>query len=425
MQRKRKLKAVSLFSSAGIGELGLKANNIEIVLSNEIDPKRHRLYKQNFPSAEDLLGDIRELKSDIIARLHAKFRNEDWFLVYATPPCQGMSSNGAGKLLQGVRSGERSAVDERNRLVIPAMDVITELRPRWVLLENVPGMKDTKITDESGTETNIIRYIEKRLGSEYVGGCEVVACQDFGIPQLRRRLIGIYTRDPGGIEYYNQNGFTFLPDAAKRARVTLREAIGHLPSLDSVLGAESRADFHPLHFVPIMKPEKHWWLSHTPEGDTAYNNQCSSSECGFQGNVRHRDERQDGVWRSAKGTPIYCEKCHTLLPRPSVIDKVTGERRLLKGFHSAYRRMKWDEPAPTLTQNLLYEASDNKVHPSQTRVLSIYEALVIQTVQDYGYDFRLDGEYIAAPFFAEVIGESVPPKLIDIICEMIIRVSSN
>ena len=85
--------------------------------------------------------------------------------------------------------------------------------------------------------------------------------------------------------------------------------------------------------------------------------------------------------------------------------------------------MEWDKPAPTLTQNFLFEASDKKVHPSQTRVLSIYEALVLQTIAEYDFRMMIDGKYISKNLCAEVIGESVPPRLIEIICKQIKKIS--
>ena len=84
--------------------------------------------------------------------------------------------------------------------------------------------------------------------------------------------------------------------------------------------------------------------------------------------------------------------------------------------------MKWDEPATTLTQNFIYEASDNKIHPEQNRVLSIYEALVIQTISDYEYAFEIGGKMISNAMFAQIIGESVPPKLIDIVVDKMIHI---
>lgn len=409
------LKAISLFSSAGIGELGLTACGVEVVISNELDERRHQLYEHNFPKTQLVQGDIREMKNEIIDRWRSHFPSDDLFLVYATPPCQGMSTNGGGRLRHGVRIGERSPQDERNRLIIPAMDVITELRPRWVLLENVPGMARTEIEDEEGEPVLITDYVRRRLGDEFVGHAEVVACEEYGIPQTRRRLITIFTRDPGGIEAFNRNGFTFFPDARKKPAVSLQEAIGGLPALEAVEGRQSRVDFHPLHYVPVMKPLKHWWISHTPEGDTAFSNQCVNPDCGYQENPRYQDVHLKGGGRRKAAVPVDCVKCGEPLPRPTVTEKKTGERRLIRGFHSAYRRMKWNVPGTTLTQNFLYEASDNKVHPKQNRVLSIYEALILQTIAEYEYDFSPSGTRVPDSWIAEVIGESVPPKLIEMI----------
>lgn len=408
--------AVSLFSSAGIGELGIITHDIKIVVSNELLEDRHLLYKVNFPDTTCITGDIWEKREEICNAYNKLKHEEELFLVYATPPCQGMSTNGAGTLLKGIRQGVKPEIDERNRLIIPTMDIVSELHPRWLLMENVPNMRNTIIDDEDGNFINIIDYVKKRLGDEYEGAAMVVSCSDYGIPQTRKRLITVFTRDPIGKTYFQQYG-NILVEKDKREAVTLRQAIAHFPPLDSVEGKNSDTEFNKYHFVPIMNPEKYWWMENTPEGNTAYNNQCINPKCKYQYNGMHIDKQTDGIWHSNSETPIWCEKCGDLLPRPSVVDKKTGKRRLLKGFHSAYRRMKWDEPATAITQNFIYEASDNKVHPEQTRVLSIYEAMVIQTVSDYKYDFEINGKLISNGMFAQILGESVPPRLIDIIIE--------
>lgn len=418
-------KALSLFSSAGIGELGLKANNIKIIGSSELLEDRHALYQSNFPETRCFLGDIWSRQDEIVEYATHVSGEDELFLIYATPPCQGMSSNGRGRLAHGVRTGSRSAIDERNRLIIPTMEIIQRLRPHWVLLENVPGMRNTVIENSDGVNVNIMEHIEQVLGDEYVGRGEVVCCSEYGVPQLRKRLITIYTRDPSGIDYFKRNGNSFFSTADRKPLMTLREAIGHLPPLEAKRGFESAANYNPLHFVPIIKDEKRWWITNTPEGNTAYNNQCCNPNCLSQSNPLHTDLFEDNRWQSNKNTPLYCVDCGELLPRPSMIDKNTGERRLIKGFHSAYRRMSWDEPARALTKNFIYEASDNKIHPSQNRVLSLLEALIIQTIDRYDYSFHFDGERISVKLFAEVIGESVPPALIDMLCKKFMKLDNN
>ncbi len=415
-------KALSLFSSAGIGELGIKRNDIEILAANELLGERCELYKTNHPETEMFSGDIWELTKEIVGWMKEQLGSDELFLIYATPPCQGMSTNGSGKLKSEIEAGRRPPEDERNRLVIPAMDVICELNPKWVLFENVPGMKDTVISTDEGPK-NILSYIQCRLGSDYVGRGEVLECSDYGIPQLRRRLITIFTRDEKGKDYFHTNGGSFFPDEEKEPQVNIMEAIAHLPELDAVEGMSARADFHPLHYVSVMSKEKYWWVANTPEGDTAFNNQCVNSDCLYDQNPRHFDHLENGKWVSSKTTPIYCEKCGSLLPRPTIVDPNTGKRRLIKGFHSAYRRMKGDQPARALTRNFPFEASDNKIHPTQNRVLSVYEALVVQTIADYEYHWEVDSKPVTRTLIAQAIGESVPPRLIDKITKKLVDIS--
>lgn len=418
-----------LFSSAGIGELGIKAAGYSILVSNELLPNRCDLYHENYPEVDNICGDIWEKENEIISAWKEK-TNGTPFLIYATPPCQGMSSNGVGKLLHEIRNGNRKKEDPRNRLIIPTMHIVKELKPTWLLLENVPTMNNTVIRDENDRYINIISYIQEQLGSEYVGRAEVVNCADYGIPQMRKRLITIFTKDPKAKAFFEKNN-TFLPETShsesgtdgKKKWVTLRDAIGDFPSLEAKKGKNENKDFNEWHFVPIMSEEKFWWMENTPEGCTAYNNQCVNPLCLYDGNRLHGSNMEGGMHQSNKDTPIYCEKCGELLPRPTVVDKKTGKRRLIKGYDTAYRRMDWNSPAPTLTQNFIFEASDKKVHPDQTRVLSIYEALILQTIADYSYHLSIGGMPITKNMCAEIIGESVPPRLIEIICNHIKSIS--
>ena len=421
---------LSLFSSAGIGELGVKAAGFDIVVSNELLVDRCALYAENYPDTEIIQGDIWDCQQKIVTRWE-ELVGESPFLVYATPPCQGMSSNGTGKLLAEIRSGRRGKEDPRNRLIIPTIQIIKRLRPLWVLLENVPTMEHTIIRTPENTFENIITYIAKELSPEYVGRAEVVNCADYGIPQVRNRLITIFTRSPKGMAHLRQYG-TLLPKKTHSENggmgllpwVTLRQAIGDLPTLDAKEGCNSSKDI-PWHVVPILSDEKYWWVSQTPKGETAYNNQCPNPKCRYKKNKRHGSNFADGIHQSRKDTPIFCEKCGALLPRPTIMDKTTHSLRLIKGFDTAYRRMLWDKPAPTLTQNLQFVSSDKKLHPEQNRVLSIYEGLRIQTITDYPYELTIGGQPIARNMCCEIIGESVPPRLIEIICKQITSVEKE
>lgn len=90
-----KLIAVSLFSSSGIGDLGLQANGIDTVIANELLPQRMQLFLHNHHETKGFCGDIWKMKDEIVSYYKDTFETSP-FLLIATPPCQGMSSNGMG-----------------------------------------------------------------------------------------------------------------------------------------------------------------------------------------------------------------------------------------------------------------------------------------------------------------------------------------
>ena len=98
----KNLNAISLFSSSGIGDLGLKANNINTVIACELLPERMKLFLNNYPEAKGFCGDIWTLKDEIISYYQNTY-DENPFILIATPPCQGMSSNGMGTILNNLK----------------------------------------------------------------------------------------------------------------------------------------------------------------------------------------------------------------------------------------------------------------------------------------------------------------------------------
>lgn len=409
--------------------MGLHANGIQTVVACELLKDRMTLFKQNNPDTKCFCGDIWKLQSDIIDYYKSAFEVEP-FMVLATPPCQGMSPNGMGKMLNAYRAGLRPKHDERNRLIIPAVKIIKVLQPQWVVFENVSNMINTVICDENGELVNIIDYIHRELGNTYIGKPQIIDCADYGVPQHRVRVLTVLSKTHRGQKHFKNHG-TFIPPATHAAKATpfkqrwvaLKEAIGALPPLRAEPGQESDKS-NPLHKVPILDKKKLWWLDNTPEGCSAFNNQCVNPDCLYQGNAAHGAKRNnDGVNKSNKDTPLYCEKCGALLPRPYVED-TGGRKRIMKGFTSAYKRMSWDEPSSTITQNFQYACSDNKVHPSQTRVLSLWEGIVIQTISQYPYSFEINGKQVKDGLIRDVLGESVPPQIVDLVCKNILKIEN-
>lgn len=292
-------------------------------------------------------------------------------------------------------------------------------------------MTNTVIEDGEGV-INIIDFVFRELGDAYVGKPYVVNVADYGVPQNRQRLITILTRTEKGKKHFKKYA-TFLPAPTHSEKPTLfthqwltvRDAIGNLPPISSRKGCNV-CQSNPLHKVPLLDDVKLSWVTNTPEGQTAMNNQCINPSCMYQGNALHgARHNSEGVNKANTDTPLYCEKCGALLPRPYTIDKATGEKRIMKGFVSAYKRMSWDKPASTLTQNFQYACSDNKLHPSQDRVLSLYEGMILQTIAQYPYSFEINGKLVADGLIRDTIGESVPPLLIDKIVKNILKISKK
>jgi DNA (cytosine-5)-methyltransferase 1 len=408
--------SVSLFSSAGVGDLAFKHLPVEILVSCELLEERHDIFQANFPTTEAITGDIWDVFPKVAEAARRRLGDKELDILFATPPCQGMSKNGRGKLLSEIRNGARPELDLRNRLILPTLKLANALHPNFLVLENVPEMKDTLIIDEDGELINIIDCIRKHLGEDYAGKAEVVEFADYGVPQRRQRLITIFTRHPAAKERLANEGTLIPPQThsehptAKNGFlpwVTVRDTISTLPELDAKT-KESAKGTIPYHGVPVLDEDKYFWVSNTPAGRSAFDNQCV--QCGCKENPTHKAVRnEEGINRASRDTPLYCVKCNAVLPRPWVREK-DGTLRLMKGYTSAYKRMGWDEPASALTTNFAYACSDNKLHPSQHRTLSIKEALKLHTMDVYGFKLeRASGDKLKINTIHEIIGESIPP----------------
>lgn len=429
---------LSLFSGAGIGDVGWRAAGVETVALCEIEQDRAALAARNFPEARLFASDISQVKEELVASVRERLRevSDELFLISCTAPCQGMSKNGQGTLLRNAREGRRPLLDPRNRLILPALEVIRELKPLWAVFENVPEMRNTLIEDEAGEMHPILDVVSRALTPEYAGAAYVVEFADYGVPQRRQRLITVYTRDEEVKERFRA-GTPLVPAAthaqkpgvARQPWVSVLEALQDFPTLDAADAAGARSPFSPFHRVPVLDAKKYEWVRHTPPGSSAFDNQCINPSCLFGGNAAHGNGRgSDGINRALRTTPLYCQACGGLLPRPSVAD-ADGRLRLMSGFTSAYKRMPSDLPAPTLTRNLSYPCSDQKIHPTQNRVLSLAEAMRLQTISEYPYEWeRLDaktgrGRPVSDGLIRLVIGESVPPKFTEALGQHLIGLS--
>lgn len=373
------LKGVSLFSNVGIAEAYLHGIGVEIKVANEIDPNRARFYQEVYPLTHMICGDITDdkIRDEIVEESIEQKVN---FLI-ATPPCQGMSE-----------AGLRLEFDPRNKLVFYAVDVIKRIKPEFVLLENVPKQLTTKIK-YNGDIILIPDYIRRELGEEYIFNSEtLIKAKDHGVPQLRERNIFLLCRKDTKIKWE-------FPK--KQQEITLEQAIGSLPSLDPMLRGGMEETLHhfpdfekkkneglkisPWHYPPTHSWKQVEWMIHTPTGKSAIYNEI------------YYPQKKDGTHICA--------------------------------HHNHYRRLKWDMPCRTITQNNGVISSLACVHPgrpyekngevlySDPRVLSIYELMIVMTLP---LDWPIP-KWASDSFIRRVFGEGIPSNLVKVIMQELLK----
>ena len=425
------LTAVSLFCSGGIGDLALQKAGVDVIVANELITERASVFSYNFPNTSMVAGDIWEVKNSIIDQAKKILGGSELDFILATPPCQGMSKNGRGKILNVIRSGDRSVFDPRNELIKPTIDIILALMPKVVVFENVPEMENTIIPDDTSPAgiISILDYISQRLGPTYRCEWKVIEFADYGVPQKRQRLITICTRIDKLKEIMSYRGCIFpspthsIDGSLGLLRwITVRDAIQELPPIDA---KDKKSAIHPelpYHEVPTLDEDKYFWVKNTPEEKSAFDNQCIT--CPNKFNTNHGTGRVNGINKANISTPLYCDSCGSILPRPWV--GKGDDRRIMKGFTSAYKRMSWDTPASTLTTNFAYACSDNKIHPDQNRTLSILEAMILHTLTEFTYQWKMkDGKLAKKQLIRDIIGESVPPRGLHLIFQHLIDMQNN
>jgi DNA (cytosine-5)-methyltransferase 1 len=174
--------AIDLFSGCGGMSLGLEAAGFDIAASVEIDPIHSLVHHYNFPYGVTICQDISKLSSqELLTNIKNKGFKTDIDLIAGGPPCQGFS-----------HMGKRQLDDPRNQLVFEYLRIISEIRPKYFIFENVPGIatgKHQKFLNELIKEFKKINYF-------VVQPIRVLDAFVYGAPQKRKRLILIgYRKD--------------------------------------------------------------------------------------------------------------------------------------------------------------------------------------------------------------------------------------
>lgn len=167
----------------GLGGFSLAAHNVfgnkaECVFALDFDKNVAKTYKTNFNI--DCLGDIREIDAALIP---------DHDILFGGFPCQPFSRNGKWFNKNDKTIG---TAETRDNLFLEVARILAEKQPKFFLLENVKGLLSMKNTDGSLYYDAIIHILEV---CGYNVKTQVLDAADFGLPQQRKRVFFVGTRD--------------------------------------------------------------------------------------------------------------------------------------------------------------------------------------------------------------------------------------
>lgn len=298
--------AIDLFSGAGGATQGLFDAGFDVIGAIEFDSVAAESYRLNHPKVRVWEKDIREVPAIEVQRVLQLAKGE-LTLLKACPPCQGFSSLAEGRI-----TGD----DPRNDLVTHTVRFVRVLRPKAVLVENVPGL---------GRDRRSRELLDAFAKMGYNARSYQVNAVEFGVPQKRKRLIILALR---GLR-------TILPESLSvtdpETPVTVRKAFDEL--------AVAVQSDDPLNTPRELSEQILRRVEAIPEGGNRFD------------------------------LPIDLQlECHKKLAKEGK-----------SGAAGSYGRLRWDEPAPTVTTRCTTPACGPFLHPRENRPITLREAAAIQT----------------------------------------------
>lgn len=217
-----KLNSIDLFSGCGGLTEGMHQADFNTKVAFEIDRIASKTYSLNHPEAIVVTKDIREVT---IEEIEDHVGGETIHLIAGCPPCQGFSS------IRRLNKA-RPVADSRNNLILEYVRVVMALRPYVIMMENVPGLVQFDLFQES-LETL------KECGYSWMD-YKVVNVKDYGVPQSRKRLVLVGSR-LGPIQVA----------APKMEKRTVRDTIENLPSPE--ISSDPIHKIFPTHTAEVQR----------------------------------------------------------------------------------------------------------------------------------------------------------------------------
>lgn len=357
-----------LFAGAGGMSLGFSRVGFDIVQAIESDLHAVATYALNHPSTEIISADISTL-DPATCMLIAGVKPGEIDVLFGGPPCQGFSES---------NRRSRNVSNPRNYLYREMIRFANLLRPKWIVIENVVGLRTVAAGAFLQSIENEIRAIKYNNISTFD-----LNAADFGVPQSRRRTFiiagsdGVYCDPP--VATYGR----------KQSYVTVAEAIDDLPKLkngDRKLAARYTRDRNLSSFQKDMRKSMETFIT----GNIVTKNAQYIIE-------RYRHVKQGQNWEAIPPDLMrnYFDRsrCHTDL----------------------YFRLPWDQPARVV-------ANFRKamiIHPQQHRGLSVREAARLQSFPD---SYKFVG---SIGFQQQQIANAVPPKLAEAVALALSNTNRN
>lgn len=322
---------ISLFSSAGVGCYGFKEENFYCIATVELLERRLKIQSYNnkcaYPSGY-ICGDMttKETKDKIFAEMDLwkrGFNVTDLDVLIATPPCQGMS----------VANHKKKDELQRNSLVVESIKLTKQIKPKFFIFENVRAFLNSVCTDIDGQDKSIRQAIDGNLSGDYNIHFQVLNFKGYGNPSSRTRTLVIGVRK----DLKEVTPLNVYPDLQPER--TLRQVIGHLPSLKK-MGEISKDDIY--HNFRQYTPHMESWIEDIKEGQSAFDNTDINK-------IPHSVKNGVIVYNARKN----------------------GDK---------YTRQYWDKVAPCIHTRNDIMASQNTVHPVDNRVFSIREVMLMMSV---------------------------------------------
>ncbi len=357
-----KYEAIDIFSGCGGVSCGLSLSGFKIKSAVEIEKRAVNTYLNYKPleKVKVLNDDICNLNGKQILNA-ARIKNDDIYLFAGCPPCQNFSRQNP--------SNKKKSIEDRKKLLFEFLRIIEEIKPPFILMENVPGIK-------SDFNKVILDEFLERLKRYYYVKENILNAADYGVPQVRKRFVLHAVRKDINKEL-ESIGFVFdLPkvthnkngDKGFKKWKTVKEVIDDLPKIKA---GEEYKDNGKIH-----------------------NHKCANlSKMNLK---RIKIIRKNGGSRDGLPEDLILD-CHK---------KKDKNGKTFSGHGDVYGIMDPDKPAPTITGGCLCYSKGRYGHYNQDRAISIREAARLQTFPD---DFMFDNSLTSS---ALQIGNAVPIDLV-------------